>query len=120
MKWLLVLLTIACSACGDLLSTAGMRRHGRVEPDAHGIARLFRALARNSFVLAGGIANALGFGSLIALLSIAEVSFAVPATAGTFVVEIVLGKLILHEGVRWQRWLGAALITVGVAVLALP
>jgi uncharacterized membrane protein len=48
------------------------------------------------------------------------VSFAVPATAGSIVLETVLAKLILKEDVRWQRWFGAVVVACGVALLALP
>lgn len=50
----------------------------------------------------------------------AEVSFAVPATAASFLVETVLAKLLLKEAVHWQRWLGAAMVACGVALLAFP
>jgi len=119
MKWLLVGLIVLCNACGDLLNTIGMRRHGRVD-DFHpkGIAALAQSLARNKFVISGVIAMAIAFFALVALLSVAEVSFAVPATAASFLLETALAKLVLKEGVHWQRWLGAVVITLGVALLA--
>jgi drug/metabolite transporter (DMT)-like permease len=120
-NWLLVSMIVLLSACADLLSTAGMRRHGKVEDlGPTGVARLLRTLSRNAYVLGGLIANAFGFFTLMALLSVANVSFAVPATAGSFVIETALAKLILKEDVHWQRWVGACIIAIGVGLLALP
>jgi drug/metabolite transporter (DMT)-like permease len=103
------------------MNTLGMRRNGRVYDLApKGIARLIRALAHNRYVLGGIAAMAIAFFALMALLSIANVSFAVPATAGSFLLETVLAKLILKEDIHWQRWLGASVVACGVALLALP
>jgi drug/metabolite transporter (DMT)-like permease len=119
-KWFLVALIVACNACGDLLNTAGMRRHGEVNDlRPTGIARLLRRLVRNGYVLGGIFFMAVAFFALLSLLSIAEVSFAVPATASSFLIETILAKLILREDVHWQRWLGASLVVCGVALLAL-
>ena len=120
-KWLLVGIIVVCNCLADLMNTAGMRRQGEVHDlRPKGIARLASALVRNRFVIAGLIANGVGFFTLIMLLSIASVSFAVPATAASIVVETGLAKLLLNEDVRWQRWVGVAAIACGVALLALP
>lgn len=120
-KWVLVGIIMACNACADLMNTAGMRRNGKVK-DLHlrGIARLLRALARNWYVIGGIVANAIGFFALMSLLSVADVSFAIPATAGSFVLETGLAKILLGEQVHWQRWVGAIVVACGVALLALP
>lgn len=120
-EWMLVAAVVACNACADLLSTAGMRHYGTVN-DLHpkGLARLVRALSHNKFVIGGVIANAAGFFTFMSLLSVAAVSFAVPATAASFVIETALAKVLLKEDVHWQRWLGASVIACGVALLALP
>jgi drug/metabolite transporter (DMT)-like permease len=119
-KWLLVGIIVSCNACGDLMNTLGMRRNGKVTDLApSGIARLVRSLARNKYVIGGIAAMAVSFFALMSLLSIANVSFAIPATAGSFLIETALAKLILKEDVRWQRWLGASVVACGVALLAL-
>ena len=120
MKWILVGVIIGCNCCADLMNTAGMRRTGKVEDlGPAGIARLLRGIAHNRYVLGGIAANAIGFFTLMSLLSIANVSFAVPATAGSFVIETGLAKLLLKEEVHWQRWMGATVIACGVILLAL-
>lgn len=122
MKWIFVGIIVFCNTLGDLLNTIGMRRNGVVHTgiDPRGIARFISALVRNRFVLAGIGASAVSFFTLIRLLSVADVSFAIPATAGSFVLEAVLAKLVLREDVRWERWVGATVIAVGVGLLVLP
>jgi uncharacterized membrane protein len=59
------------------------------------------------------------FFAFIALLSVADLSFAVPATAASYVLETVLAKYLLKEPVALGRWAGASLVACGVALLSL-
>jgi uncharacterized membrane protein len=52
------------------------------------------------------------------LLKVAEMSFAVPATASSIVVETLCARLVLKERVDVRRWGGALLVAFGVALLA--
>jgi uncharacterized membrane protein len=54
----------------------------------------------------------------MALLSIAKLSFAIPATAASYVIETLLAKHLLHEKINRKRWTGALLVTLGVILLA--
>jgi drug/metabolite transporter (DMT)-like permease len=62
---------------------------------------------------------AVSFFAYLGLLTIADLSFAVPATAVTYVLETVLAKYVLKEHVSWLRWAGAALVICGVALVSL-
>ena len=62
---------------------------------------------------------AISFFTFLTLLSLADLSFAVPATAASFVIETFVAKYFLKEQVAWQRWTGAGLVACGVALLAL-
>ena len=119
MKILLSLAIVVIGATvGDVLCSAGMKRHGEiVDYSAGGILRLCTDLVRNPFILAGIPAMAISFFALIALLSTTALSFAVPVTASSYIVEVALAKYILKEEVHWRRWAGAALVTVGIAML---
>jgi drug/metabolite transporter (DMT)-like permease len=121
MKWLLVLIIVVCNTAGDLLNAFGMRQHGHVR-DFHpsALRRLARSLAHNRYVIGGMVAMAVSFFALLSLLSIAELSFAIPATAASYLFETILARFILKEDVHWQRWLGACLVASGVALLSLP
>lgn len=121
MKWELVGIIILCNACGDLMNTMGMRHNGKVHSLApKGVVRLLHALVHNRFVIGGIVAMAFSFFALMLLLSRTRVSFAIPATAGSFLLETALAKLVLKEQVHWQRWVGASVVACGVALLALP
>ena len=119
MRWILVALIVVCNATGDLMNTAGMKRHGEVHHlNPRVLPRLLKSLARNVYVVGGIVAMAVSFFALLSLLSIAPLSFAVPATASSYIVETVLAKYILGEHVTWQRWFGASVVACGVVLLA--
>jgi drug/metabolite transporter (DMT)-like permease len=120
MKWILVGIIAICNTLGDVLNTAGMKRQGEVEElgprsMAHMVGRIFR----NPLVLGGLAALAVSFFALLSLLSIASVSFAIPATAVSYLLETGLAKYVLGEVVTWRRWAGATLVACGVALLQL-
>jgi drug/metabolite transporter (DMT)-like permease len=119
MKWALVGVIVGCNATGDLLNAFGMRNAGRVH-DFHpsAIRRLLLVIFHNRHVIGGIIAMAVAFFALLSLLSIADLSFAIPATSASYLIETVLAKIILREDVRWHRWIGAGLVACGVALLA--
>jgi bacterial/archaeal transporter family protein len=120
MKWLLVLVIVMGNTTGDLLSAFGMRRHGGVrEFHPSAIRRLLASLARNRYVIGGVAAMTVSFFALLALLSIADLTFAIPATSASYMVETILAKVILKEDVRWQRWAGACMVACGVALISL-
>lgn len=55
----------------------------------------------------------------MALLSTTNLSFAVPATAFSYVLETALAKYILKEHIGWRRWTGASLVGGGVLLVFL-
>ncbi|HET6935516.1 MAG TPA: hypothetical protein VFI72_11810 [Candidatus Angelobacter sp.] len=117
-KWILVGIIAACNTAGDVLNTAGMKRQGEVE-DFHprSLLRMIARILRNPFVLGGVAALGVSFFALLSLLSIANVSFAVPATAISYVLETFLAKHVLGEVVGRRRWAAATLVACGVALL---
>ncbi len=119
MKWILVALIIGSNTLGDVLNTHGMKRHGEVRDfGPSGIRRLIQALVRNRYVVSGIAVNAISFFCLLMLLSIADLSFAIPVTAAGYLLETLVAKFFLGEHVTWKRWAGASLVASGVALLA--
>ncbi len=117
-KWLLVLLIAFCTTIGDVLNAAGMRRQGQLEDFAPASFRqMITKIFRNPYVLGGLAALAVSFFALLSLLSIANVSFAVPATATSYLFETLLAKYILKEHVGPRRWAAAILVAIGVSLL---
>lgn len=119
MKWLLVGIIALCNTVGDVLNTAGMKRQGEVEDlGARSLFSMVRKIIRNPLVLGGFAALAVGFFALVSLLSITTVSFAVPATAVSYLLETMLAKYVLGEDVKWRRWAAASLVACGVFMLS--
>lgn len=120
MKWLLIGIIVAATTVGEILSAMGMRRHGEIRDFRPGaIGRALALLARNRFVIGSVAAMAVSFFAYMGLLTVSELSFAVPATAITYVLETVLAKYVLKERVNWLRWAGASLVICGVALVSL-
>jgi drug/metabolite transporter (DMT)-like permease len=59
------------------------------------------------------------FFAFMKLLSMTDLSFAVPVSAVTYVMETVLAKYLLKERVSGLRWAGAALVICGVTLVSL-
>ncbi len=120
MKWALVGVIVAATTAGQVLQAIGMRHHGEVHITRPGAAqRLLAWLVRSEFIIASVACMAVSFFAFMSLLSVADLSFAVPATAASFVFQTILARLVLREHVSWKRWAGAALVACGVALLSL-
>jgi bacterial/archaeal transporter family protein len=120
MKWALVAVISASSAVADVLQSAGMKDHGEIQDfRPRAVAGHLARLMRNRKMLVSVASLAVSFSAFLALISVSELSFAVPATAATYVVETTLAKYLLKEHVDWRRWTGATLVAGGVALLIL-
>ncbi len=118
-RWALLGIIIVCNTLGDVLNTAGMKRWGELDelrPSA--IGHMVLDIFRNPLVMGGLGSLAVSFFALLALLSIANVSFAIPATAASYLFETLLAKYYLKEDVSWRRWVGASLVACGVVLLS--
>jgi len=119
MNWLLVMIVVTATVASDLLQSFEMKRQGEVSdfrPSALG--RMFAALLRRRLLILAIVCMAISFFAFLKLLTVADLSFAVPATAATYVLETLLAKIVLKENVVWQRWAGAALVACGVLLLS--
>ena len=118
MNWLLVAIIVGSTVLGDTLQTMGMRRHGEIHDFRPGaLGRVAASLSRNWYVIAAIGLMAVSFFAFLTLLSKADLSFAVPATAASLVAETVVAKYFLKERVNWKRWAGAGLVACGVLLL---
>jgi drug/metabolite transporter (DMT)-like permease len=69
--------------------------------------------------IALGIALLIGyFASYLTALSWADLTFVMPATALGNVFLALLAHFWLREDISWMRWMGIAMITIGVAFVA--
>ena len=113
-QWLLVFAIIGSTMAADVLQSREMKRHGEVA----NLGGVLGALRQRGYLMLSVVFMAISFFSFMALLSIADLSFAVPATALSMVGETALAKYYLREDVSAARWLGAALVACGVMLLS--
>ncbi len=120
MTALLVALVVIPGTVGDVLNSLGMRRQGEIRDwSLGGLIRVARQIAGNGYILAGIPAMAISFFAMMALLSASKLSFAVPITASSYILETALAKYILKERVDWRRWAGTSLVAMGIVLLSL-
>jgi drug/metabolite transporter (DMT)-like permease len=114
-QYLILVFIMLGASIGDALLSRGMRQVGPVSLAQPLV--LVHALI-NPWV-ACGIAVLLSFmGSYMTALSWADLTFVQPATAFGNVVTALIGRVWLHEAISPMRWLGIALIVLGVGFVA--
>lgn len=114
MEWPLILIIVFASSTGDVLCAKGMSEGGELQVSLSKIGSILRCILTRRTVILGGICYAVAFFSMLALLSIAPLSIAVPATALSFVLDTIGARFLLHEDVHWKRWVGVLCVTAGV------
>jgi drug/metabolite transporter (DMT)-like permease len=117
---LFIAIVVLGGTAGDIAVSHAMKQIGEIatfRPKAIGkvLVRAFRI----GWMWIGIGLMALGFFSLLALLSWADVSVVVPATALSYVAAAFGAKYLLHEQVAPVRWAGVLLVCAGVALLSL-
>lgn len=120
MTVLLLAVVVVSSVLGELLVTHGMKQAGEIEDFRP--AAFLRAIGRaflGGWLPAGIAVMTVSFFSFLAVLSAADASFVVPATALTYVLNTVGARLFLKEHVSSTRWAGAVLVTAGIALVSL-
>jgi len=119
LAWLLLLTMVGATVTGDLLQSMEMKRQGEVCFRNGRLASALSSMARNAWLALAIVFMAISFFAFLKLLTVADLSFAVPASAASFVLETILARLVLKERINLRRWAGAALVAGGVALLAL-
>src|ERR1700739_2467501 len=98
MNWLLVAIIVASTTVKDILQAIAMRRHGEIHDFRPGaLSRVLRLLARSRIIIASIFCSAVSFFAFLRLVTTADLSFAVPATAASYVFETILAKYVLKE-----------------------
>jgi drug/metabolite transporter (DMT)-like permease len=112
---------VVFSSAGDVLLSSSMKGIGDLAElrERKGLlAVIIRVFSDGTFLVALGCMT-LGFFSLLTALSWGDASLVAPSSASlTFVCSAVAAKVFLKEDVDLRRWISAALVCVGVALLA--
>jgi drug/metabolite transporter (DMT)-like permease len=116
--YVLLVLLVAFGSVGDILLSKGMKQIGAVN-DWSPAALLDVGLQTfTSGTIWLGIASLiLFFVCYMLVLTWADFSYVLPASATSYAVVPLLGYLLLGEVVSTLRWSGVALICVGVALV---
>jgi uncharacterized membrane protein len=119
MKTAVVLITaILAQALGDVCLTKGMKAISSLETanseTFSQVAHIALQAIQSPMVWIGTLLLIVFFALFSAALSWADLSFVLPATAFGYVLNVAAGSYFLGESVSNRRWLGAAIITLGV------
>jgi drug/metabolite transporter (DMT)-like permease len=68
-------------------------------------------------LILGVACNAVSFFAFMALVQSEPLSFAVPASSASFVLETALAKVVLHERLGARRTAGALAVLAGVVLV---
>jgi drug/metabolite transporter (DMT)-like permease len=118
MRWLWLTISVVAGTFGDLLTAKGMSEHGIEDFGVGGLRRVLQHIGTHPLVLLGILFDAISFFALMALLSVSEISFAVPASASSYIVKTALAGWYLGERVNARRWWGAICVTAGIVLIS--
>jgi drug/metabolite transporter (DMT)-like permease len=115
---LLLFLVVASGTGGEICVTRAMKHVGEVtdfRPLA--VVRVILRAMKVPWMWIGISMMALAFFSLLAVLSIENVSFVVPVTALNYAAGALGGKFFLGERVTPRRWAGVLIVCLGVTLV---
>jgi hypothetical protein len=117
--WLALIVLVLADSAGNLCLTRGMKQVGTVATlDPQELWQVLGRVLGNSHLRMGVLCMAATFFAFIALLSWADLSFVIPATALTEPVNMLGTKFVLKEKVTKVRWISTVLICIGLVLIS--
>jgi uncharacterized membrane protein len=114
---LMILIMVICANAGDLMLKHGMTQIGAVPLTTAGLQHAFLLTITNETIWLA-IVFLIGFTvSYMLLMSWADYSYVMPAGAFGYALLTFLAVVVLHEQVTPRRWVGVALICIGVLLV---
>jgi drug/metabolite transporter (DMT)-like permease len=116
---IMVALLVVFSSAGNLFFSIGMKRIGAMHgwsPAA--LHAAFLAVFTSAWIWLGIVSMLLFLAAMMLVLSWADFSYVLPASAFVYAITPLLGHYVLGETVTGLRWLGVALICAGVAFVS--
>jgi drug/metabolite transporter (DMT)-like permease len=114
-KYLVLAGVAVFAATGDAMLSAGMKQTGSIS--VRHLPSLIAALV-NPWVAIGIVLLVGFFATYMNALSWADLTYVLPASSLGYVLLALIAKFALHEHISVSRWLGIALISVGVGFVA--
>ena len=96
MTWILLSIMVVATALSDILQSYEMKQAGAQSVGARGLGRLLRMIVARRYLLLSIVCLAFSFFAFMALVQSAPLSFAVPASAASFILETAMAKLLLQ------------------------
>jgi uncharacterized membrane protein len=113
-KYLVLIGVAVFAVTGDSLVSRGMKQVGAIS--LHHLASIILVVFRPEVAL--GVAFLIAFfACYMAALSWADLTYVLPTTSISFIMLTLVARFVLHEDVHLTRWLGVALISIGIGVV---
>jgi uncharacterized membrane protein len=110
----MICVMVMCGTIGDLMLKRGMTQIGAVTLTPDGLLHAFWLTVASATIWLA-VVFLIGFLiSNMTVLSWADYSYVMPASAFGYAVVTLMGVAVLGEKVTPRRWLGVALICIGV------
>ena len=117
-EFILFFFIVVAGTGGELCLSRAMKSIGEIHDfRPASLLRFVGQATRLPWLWAGVSLMALGFFSLLAILSFLEVSFVVPVSALSYAAGAFGAKLFLGERITRHRWVGIAVVTLGVTLV---
>jgi drug/metabolite transporter (DMT)-like permease len=115
---LFIVIVVVAGQLGDMSLSLAMKTVGEVKRFTPlNLLRFLGKAFRIKWMWIGIGMMSVAFFSLLALLSWANVSLVVPATAASYAVGALGAQFLLGEHVNRNRWIGVIIVCVGVALV---
>jgi uncharacterized membrane protein len=113
----MILAMVVCANVGDLMLKRGMTQIGAVPISLAGVMHVFALTVTNGTIWIGILFLSGFMFSYMTVLSWADYSYVMPAGAFGYALLTLLAVVFLHESVSPRRWIGVALICLGVLLV---
>lgn len=117
MKWILLTIVVVTTVLADLLQSREMKTAAVTSGNKLGLMSVLKAAGTRPNLILAIVSMTVSFFAFLALVKTQPLSFAVPASAPTFVLETVLARFLLNERIDSRRAAGALLVLGGIVLL---
>ena len=115
-SWLIAL-SITSGVAGQTMIKLGVTRPGAVS-STDNLVGLVLMIFQSPFILGGLVLYGVGALAWIAVLARMDLSYAYPFLALNFILITVVSRLALGETIPTSRWIGIAVICLGIILIA--
>ncbi len=118
-RWVLqVIISVTLGVAGQLLFKEGASKLDVSVSGAGGILQLLWRMFTNPWVFVGLVCYGLSTILWILILKEKDLSMVYPMLASGYILVVLFSWLVRHETITPSRWLGAAVISLGVWLIA--